>query len=118
MNGTTTINFGWGATPAVSANGTGATDAIVWAISKPDGDISEGTMPGILYAIDAVSMQQLYSSSTCALDQIAPATKFSVPTVANGYVYLGTQQTSSCPGPACYNTGRGNFYIFGPSGHC
>jgi hypothetical protein len=117
-NSGSTINFGWGATPSISANGTGANDAIVWAISKPDLDTSEGTTPGILYAIDAVSMQQLYSSSTCGLDQIAPATKFSVPTVANGYVYLGTQQTVSCPGTICYNTGEGNFYIFGPGGRC
>ena len=111
----TTINFGWGATPAVSANGTGATDAIVWAISKPDKDNPEGTTPGILYAIDPVSMQQLYSSATCSLDQIAPATKFSVPTVANGYVYIGTQQTADCPGTLCQNTGAGTFYIFGPN---
>ncbi len=111
--GGSVIDFGWGATPSVSANGASATDGIVWAISKPDKDISAGTTPGILYAVDAVSMTQLYSSATCGLDKIAPATKFSVPTVANGNVYVGTQQVANCPGLPCTNTGKGNFYIFG-----
>jgi hypothetical protein len=108
--------FGWGSTPSVSASDVNASDAIVWAISEPfNSNPTNGTTPGILYAIDAVSMQQLYSSATCSLDQIAPATKFSVPTVADSYVYVGGQQTVGyCPGqPACQNTGKGNFYIFG-----
>jgi hypothetical protein len=54
------------------------------------------------------------------VDQLNPATKFSVPTVANGYIYLGTMgrpqpQDPNFPndGPASpYNSG--SFYIFGP----
>jgi hypothetical protein len=104
------INFGWGATPAVSADGGNAADAIVWAISKPDDDASEGTVSGVLYAIDAVSMTQLYSStSTCTNDAINPATKFSVPTVANGYVYVGAEWDN------INIVGKGTFYIFGPN---
>jgi hypothetical protein len=57
---------------------------------------------------------KLYSSSnnTCSSDAIAPATKFSVPTVANGYVYVGAQALTGSP-PT--NPGTGTFYIFGPN---
>lgn len=105
------IDWGWGATPSISANGEGASDAVVWAISKPDKETAEGTIPGILYAIDAVSMTQLYSStnSACAGDEIYSATKFSVPTVANGYVYLGAQSQNLTQ----QSMGLGTFYIFG-----
>lgn len=104
------IDFPWGATPAISANGENASDAIVWAINKPDSNNPEGTTPGALYAIDAVSMAQLYvSNNPCTADAINPATKFSVPTVANGYVYLGTQSDN------VNIVGMGTFYIFGPN---
>jgi len=102
------INFTYGTTPVVTANGQ-ATDAVVWAILKPDGGTSEGTMPGIFYAFDALSMQELYDSNMCTGDAIAPATKFSVPTVANGYVYIGGQELQNG-----VNNGTGTFYIFGP----
>jgi hypothetical protein len=106
------VNFPYGVTPSVSANGQ-AMDAIVWAIKKPDGHVAQGTAPGILYAFDAVTMTELYDSNQCApnkvkIDRIAPATKFSVPTVANGYVYVGTQGLQNG-----VNNGSGNFYIFG-----
>jgi hypothetical protein len=69
---------------------------------------------GILYAFDAgatgTSMTQLYSSNnTCTADEMAPGTKFSVPTVANGYVYVGGQS----PNTTQSNTGLGTVYIFG-----
>jgi hypothetical protein len=106
------INFPYGVTPSVSANGP-ARDAVVWAIKKPDGHVAQGTAPGILYAFDAVTMRELYNSNQCTVnkvpvEQIAPATKFSVPTVANGYVYVGTQGLQNGE-----NNGSGNFYIFG-----
>jgi hypothetical protein len=104
----------YGITPTISS-APQALDAIVWGIEKTDGGCSEQdlgpscpTKPnGILYAFDAVSLAQLYSS-TCSADQINQATKFSVPTVANGKVYVGTQSNNT------KSPGMGTLYIFGP----
>jgi hypothetical protein len=105
------ITFGWGSTPSISASDQNASDAIVWALVKPDTAVESGVQ-GILYAIDAVSMTQLYTSANngCSGDAINPATKFSVPTVANGYVYLGTESSNTQQ-----TLGMGTFYIFGPN---
>lgn len=61
-----------------------------------------------------MSMRQIYSSTntTCTTDVIHAATKFSVPAVANGNVYLGTQSDNSS------KVGKGTFYIFGLGGTC
>lgn len=108
------VKFPWGVTPTISASGAESVpDAIVWALSvgdtqNPSNPLSQ--VPGILYAFDAMTMQELYSSNTCAngADAINPATKFSIPTVANGYVYVGTESDN-------VNTiGKGTFYVFGP----
>jgi len=107
------VKFPWGVTPTISASGTETVpDAIVWALSvgdtqNPSNPLSQ--VPGILYAFDAMTMQELYSSNNpCTNDAINPATKFSVPTVANGYVYVGTESDN-------VNTiGKGTFYVFGP----
>lgn len=108
-------NFSYGATPAVSASAPEtATDAVVWAINKADGNIPKGTTPGVLYAFDAISMTELFDSNKCkvnavTVDQIAPATKFSVPTVANSFVYIGAQALDSNG----QNQGLGKLYVFG-----
>ena len=84
---TGTNGFGFpGATPTISANGT--SDAILWAIN------SHGYTNGsaaILYAYDANHLAggPLYHSDQNALDNPGGAVKFSVPTVANGKVYVG-----------------------------
>jgi len=109
------VNFPTGGTPTVSADSVGATDALVWAIGGQVQDQNNNgngppTSPGVLYAFDATTMQQKYSSTnTCTSDAINPSTKFSVPTVANGYVYLGTESDN------VNIVGQGTFYIFGPS---
>ncbi len=113
----TSATFGTGVTPAVSAANSTATDAIVWAIWATGDDQSTlPTSPGVLYAFDAdnVSASPLYSSTTCPnRDRIAPGTKFSVPTVANGYVYVGAEQcTWSSSTNMCSNDETGTFYIF------
>jgi hypothetical protein len=110
----TNTGFKYGVTPAVSSNSTNttATDGILWAIWNDGSYESLSTAKnGVLYAYDALSMAHLYDSSQCStgVDKIDPATKFSVPTIANGYVYLGTM------GPiggisGSYNNGA--FYIF------
>jgi len=73
-----------GATPVISANGTNA--AILWAL---DTTASGGP---VLNAYDAtnVATTPLYSSSAKPSDAVGPTGKFAVPTVANGYVYVGT----------------------------
>ena len=118
------ITFEFGATPTISAATPTATAGVLWAIwadgsvePSPTGGMN-GTpaVNGQLYAFDAISMVKLYGSNDCTVggtmvDQINPATKFSVPTVADQHVYVGTQ------GPLCSGTGcnyaNGGFYIFG-----
>jgi hypothetical protein len=76
-----------GATPAVSANG--PTNGIVWVA-----DITAYQSGGavVLDAYDATNVSNpLYSSPSNGSGAAAPATKFTVPTVANGKVYVGGQ---------------------------
>ena len=76
-----------GATPAVSASGT--TNGIVWVA-----DVSPYQTGGatILNAYDATNLGvRLYISPASGTGAAAPATKFTVPTVANGKVYLAGQ---------------------------
>jgi hypothetical protein len=77
------VNLGYAATPSISSNG--SSNGIVWAIR----DAASADHPG-LYALDAVSLNELYDSTQCSGDGIGfPILHFSVPTVANGYVYIG-----------------------------
>ena len=75
-----------GATPSISANG--ATQGIVWTIDS-EAYPSSGT--AVLQAHNASNVTTtLYSSATNATrDQAGPAVKFTVPTIANGKVYVG-----------------------------
>jgi len=84
--------FPVGATPSVSSNGD--KKAIVWAIQRRDAlSIEPGTQPAALYAYDATNLgNMLYdSSANPARDQGGCGNKFAVPLVANGKVYVGTQ---------------------------
>ena len=83
-----TFAFGFpGASPVISANGT--TGGILWAI---DSSAFGSGGPAILYAFDATNLAtELYDSTQIITDDPGPAVKFTVPTVANGSVYMGTQ---------------------------
>ena len=76
-----------GASPVISADG--ATGGILWAIDSSKWNVNG---PATLYAFDATNLDtELYDSKRFASDNPGGAVKFTVPTVANGAVYVGTQ---------------------------
>jgi hypothetical protein len=108
-----------GASPAVSSNG--SQDGVVWIIDASshgtksgmlwqkwqDGIALEPTLPrskkgpAVLYAYDASNLTgELWNSSQAPnnCDQAGDAVKFTVPTVANGRVYVGTQNELTVDG--------------------
>lgn len=85
--------FPVGSTPSISANGT--TNGILWTVERKDIlSASPGTHPAVLYAYSAANVSTLLYDSAQAKglrDQPGCANKFVTPTVANGKVYVGTQ---------------------------
>jgi len=84
-----TRKFGYpGTTTSVSANESG--NGILWALDNSTYKLTTGA---ILCAFDATNLGRLLYSSNQrpARDNPGPAVKFTVPTVANGKVYVGTR---------------------------
>lgn len=68
--------------PNLSVSSNGSSNGIVWAL---------GTTAGaLLSAHNAVGLQKLYSSDQNSQDNPGGVVKFSVPTISNGKVYVGT----------------------------
>ena len=74
--------FGFpGSTPSVSSQG--SSNGIVWAIEKASASV--------LHAYDATNLNtELWNSNSGSGNQAGQSVKFTVPTVANGKVYVGT----------------------------
>src|ERR1700676_2739161 len=83
-----------GATPSLSSNGT--INGIIWALDHTlyCASNSPGCGATVLHAYDATNLAtDLWNSSQAAgnRDQAGHPVKFTVPTVANGKVYVGTR---------------------------
>jgi hypothetical protein len=81
-----------GASPSVSSSGT--SNGIVWALDNANYCTTQapGCGPAVLHAYDATSLtNDLWNSSLVSADAGGNAVKFTLPTVANGKVYVGTR---------------------------
>ena len=75
----TSASFGYPSfTPSISSNGT--QDGIVWGCEYTS------SQDAVLHAFDATTLSELYNSGNL----LGAATKFAVPTIFKGRVYLGT----------------------------
>jgi hypothetical protein len=79
-----------GGQPVVSANGT--SDGILWTLEHQGSTITTGA--GVLHAYDALDLtKELYNSDQYGTQDVPGlSVKFTVPTIINGKVYIGTQQ--------------------------
>ncbi len=73
----------------VSSNGKQAGTGVVWATLTTSGSADHGNRPGILRALNAETLEELWNSETHAgRDRLGTLVKFVPPTVVNGKVYF------------------------------
>jgi hypothetical protein len=98
---TTTFGFP-GSTPSVSSSGT--SNGIVWDLDNTNycTNQSPGCGPAILHAYDATNVgTELWNSTQGTGNSAGNAVKFTVPTVANGKVYVGTRGNNTGGSDGC-----------------
>jgi hypothetical protein len=114
VNSQSPESFGFpGATPSVSS--TGPTSGIVWALDNSSycTPQSPSCGPTVLHAYDATNLaNELWNSGMVAGDVAGNAVKFTVPTVANGKVYVGTRGNNT-GGPFGSTSTSGELDIYG-----
>jgi len=106
------VSFGFpGATPSISASGT--SNGIVWATDSSQYCTSQspGCNAAVLHAFDASKLStELWNSSQVPGDKAGFAVKFTVPTVANGKLYIGTRGNDTGAGTSSI---LGELYVYG-----
>ncbi|MGA8150835.1 MAG: hypothetical protein WB952_07790 [Terriglobales bacterium] len=114
----TSVTFGFGSVPVISSNKLTTGTGIVWSIKAsawPSGKQNVVPAPAVLYAFDAEHnaahiIPELWDSTQCPTrDGAGNATKYAVPTVANGRVFMGTMD------PTDVTNTRGQLEIYGPT---
>jgi len=102
-----------GSTPSVSASGT--TNGIVWALDNSNycTNQSPGCGPAVLHAYNASNLAtELWNSTMGTGNEAGNAVKFTVPTVANGKVYVGTRGNNT-GGSTTSTTVPGELEVYG-----
>jgi hypothetical protein len=101
-----------GTNPSISS--AGAQNGVVWALDNSKNCTKTAPCgPTVLHAYDAADVShELWNSSLVAADMAGNAVKFSVPTVANGKVYVGTRGNNTS-GPYGSTTVSGQLEIYG-----
>ncbi|MGH9744765.1 MAG: putative Ig domain-containing protein [Candidatus Acidiferrales bacterium] len=98
----TSISFSFpGSTPSVSSSG--SSNGIVWVIDSrafgTNNTAPSSAGPAILHAYDATNLAaELWNSTMSSSDTAGNAVKFTVPTVANGKVYVPTRGNDTTTG--------------------
>lgn len=109
----TGVTLQYGTNLSLSSSGTITGTAILWATAGNGWPTSTSTAPVVLYAFDAEhvvssAIPELWDSVKCPKrDQTGNATKFVLPTIANGFVYLGSMD------PTDTTNTRGELDAFG-----
>jgi hypothetical protein len=94
LGSSSSATYGWpGSTPSVSSRGA-TQNGLVWALNTNSYCTNQSSSCGsaVLHVYDATNLAtELWNSSMKPADAAGNAVKFSVPTVANGKVYVGTR---------------------------
>jgi len=109
----TAARLQYGTNLSLSASATTTGTAILWATAGNGWPTATSPAPVTLYAFDAEhvvsnSIPELWDSTECPTrDQTGNATKFVLPTIANGFAYLGSMD------PTDTTNTRGELDVFG-----
>jgi hypothetical protein len=103
----------FGASPSISSSG--SSNGIVWAIDFSAYGTSDSSStaagPAVLHAYDATNLaNELWNSTMGSGNTAGNAVKFTVPTVANGKIYVGTRGNDTTINSP---TARGELDVYG-----
>jgi len=109
----TAVTLQYGTNLSLSSSGTATGTAILWAAAVNGWPTATAPAPAILYAFDAEhttagTIPELWDSTKCPTrDKPGNGSKFVLPAIANGFVYLGSMD------PTDTTNTRGELDVFG-----